>query len=63
MILFLPVVELHTSLGVRVRLSLAEGRVLETVRLHPVELVIDIADQTGVVLTTTRLENVPNNWF
>ena len=49
-LIFIPVIELDTSLRVRVGLALSEGRVLEAVSLHPVELIVDIADQTGVVL-------------
>ena len=57
-LLFLPVVDLHTSLGVRVSLGLAEGRVLEAVRLHPVELIIDIADEAGVVLRKDNKDKI-----
>ena len=49
-LIFIPVIELDTSLRVGVGLALSEGRVLEAVSLHPVELIVDIADQTGVVL-------------
>ena len=33
-----------------------EGRILEAVSLHPVELIIDIADKAGVVLNR-KIEN------
>ena len=47
-----PVVEFETLFRVRVSSCVTEGGVLEAVRLHPVELVVDVADQAGGVLVT-----------
>ena len=45
-----PVIEFEAALRVGVAGAVAEGRVLEAIRLHPVELVVDVADEAGGVL-------------
>ena len=53
-----PVIEFEAALRVWVAGAVAEGRVLEAICLHPVELVVDVADEAGGVLQQYHLSSL-----